>query len=514
MYDLGKQIQRVISGIFFIGISVQIVLGCFWLLGNFGGFQQFADSYSLINVSKSFLCDEYTGILYPVLIMLARGVEKLFSLHYYYVLYLVQLVVACYAAHRFLWACAVTIRRFGSKIRTLKALETEGQNTAVQQSMAVPDILIKQIKMDGKQTGLQAGQHKSRLFWDIWGTMCLLTIPSAMQCHLAVLPNSLTLSFFMVMISYVLEASGTPAGLQAIALVKMMPLWLVTTLLMPEYKILSAVPVLCLFICNVVKFWKQNKRKLLRLAVILAVFAGIILAVGRLIQVPGSHGKMRGTISAVAVRRLVWPWFTENYNFWPEQIREIMDEGQSQEISWYADYVTDRFGPMVEQAVGLKEAQILYRKMARTALSIHTRDIAKELIQDAVSYTVSPFMLNRALRGYGNTSYSGRNYEIMKNNTPGLTRIYVWYGNWWFCAGLILSLLSLPAAWLCRRGADGKTRQRAAGGTIFLLAAASAGMVIWYTLSGAGIMDYKNTVFITILWYSWMLKSMNGEQQT
>ena len=41
--------------------------------------------------------------------------------------------------------------------------------------------------------------------------------------------------------------------------------------------------------------------------------------------------------------------------------------------------------------------------------------------------------------------------------------------------------------------------------TTFVLLTACV-IIAYYTLSGAGIMDYKNSIFIMMLWYGWMLK--------
>lgn len=461
-----RQIRGCISGLLFIGMSVQIVLGLAWMLANFTGFQEFGDSYGLVEMSKSFLCDEYTGILYPVLIMLARGVAGILPVSYYSALYFVQLMVAVYASHRFLWAVRATDR---------------------------PEVR-KDVGLPG-QSPVCGG---ARLFWDIWGTLCLMTIPIAMQCHLAVLPNSLTLSCYLVMMSYVLESAGRPVEFRARSLVKMMPLWLAASLLMPEYRFLAVVPVACLFGYTCFELWRVQKKQILYNAVVFAAFVGIILAVGSLTQVPGSQGKMRNTMSAAAVSRFVWPWFLDNYDFWPEEIRDIMTIEDAREISWYADRVRTQFGPLVEKATGLERAGQLYRQMAKTCFEIHTKEIAGAMLYDTAAYTFSPVFLGESLRGRGGYSFSGRNYEIMKAAAPGLTRSYVRYGSWWFLIGIVLG-----AAGFAVRSPGNKLDRL---GPVVLLVVSCMAMTAFYTLSGAGIMDYKNTLFVVILWYAWMMR--------
>ena len=68
------RISALLSRIIFIGMSIQIVLGIVWMCGNFLYFQDFGESAFYVSVSKNFFCDEYTGILYPVDLLLARGI--------------------------------------------------------------------------------------------------------------------------------------------------------------------------------------------------------------------------------------------------------------------------------------------------------------------------------------------------------------------------------------------------------------------------------------------------------
>lgn len=502
MYKMRKQVHALICGIFFIGMTLQICLGIMWMLGNIGGFQQFGESYYLIEISKSFLCDEYTGILYPVLIMLARGVQKITSISYATILYVIQLFVACYSAHRFLNVIGVT-----SNIRTVR--------TSRQHCQSEKEIHKKWIRYAS--------------FWDIWGSLCLLTIPSAMQCHLAVLPNSLTLSMSLLLLSFGIEAVQVMSFTQKTqnnsesavilplraqlrtasrtlepsspVLLKMLPFWLAASLLMPEYSLLLAVPMAYIYYKKLKYYWKYNYRRLLQNTVWLLMAIMVVIGASNLTQIPGSQGKMHSSVSATAVKRFVWPWFLENYSFWPEEIQNIMTVEQAREISWYPDYVTELFGPMVEDNMGERQAHRLYRAMVKIAINIHTKDIALALIHDTISYSVSPLMLGITLEGYGMTSFSGRNYEIMKNKLPGLTRDYVWYGNWWFSICLLLVGISL----LIRSKESWKRT-----GKRLLLFLTCAGMVFYYTMSGAGIMDYKNTILVTLLWYCLIIKTCCG----
>lgn len=452
-----NQVRRVLCGILFIGVSVQIVLGLIWMAANIAGFQEFGESSLYVEISKSFLCDEYMGILYPVLLVFARGLEDLLGLPYYIVMYLVQLTVGCYACHRFVWAC------MGRKRRSLRHL---------------------------------------------WGTFGLMTIPAVMQCYLAVLPHGLTFSFFLLMMSYVMEAVGEPDKLQCRTLIKMLPLWLVCALLMPEYQWIGLVPILCLFVYSSHALWKKNRRQIGFHALMIVAFCGIIASLFSVTQVSGSMGRMQKSLAGAAVSRFVWPNFLVDYEHWPLDIKEVLTVDLAWETSRNAEGVFTALGPAMEQAVGQEQAKAYYWKLISIELPMRTKENLKNIVWDMISYTAAPWALGQQLQGVGYESYSGRNYEIMKMRTPGLTKQYVQYGNWWFGVGVVLALCCklmkkaklktayfLPAnVWGCR----------------IILILTGLTMAAGYTMSGAGMMDYKNTLFLTTLWYVWMVYEAKG----
>ena len=178
-------IRAVLGRILFIGLSVQIVFGLLWLCCSFTGVQWFAESTFYEAVSESLLCDEYTGILYPFLLMLTR--------RNYTLVCLFQLAVAVLAGFYFLKAAGV-------------------KNPA----------------------------------WRIWGSFVLLTYPMALQCHMAVLPNSLTFSCFLFEMAFALRIVGKESKCRKWKMLGLHIAWLGAALFTPSYLYLGAVPVVVL----------------------------------------------------------------------------------------------------------------------------------------------------------------------------------------------------------------------------------------------------------------------------
>ncbi|MGN1147015.1 MAG: hypothetical protein ACI4TB_01250, partial [Lachnospiraceae bacterium] len=133
-------IKNSIKGLLLIGMSVQIVLGMIWMGANLFSVQNFAETAEYVEMSRTFLLDEYVGILYPLLLRLCP---------IYTLVYVIQLLTAFVAGCVF---CCYS------------------------------------------------GLGEERLFSgkNIFGALYLLTIPFTMQLHMAILPQSLIYSLFLL----------------------------------------------------------------------------------------------------------------------------------------------------------------------------------------------------------------------------------------------------------------------------------------------------------------------------
>ncbi len=119
-----------------------------------------------------------------------------------------------------------------------------------------------------------------------------------------------------------------------------------------------------------------------------------------------------------------------------------------------------------------------------------------------LGYCASPVILQLQLSGDAYDSHSGRNYEIMRRSAPVLTKQYVNYGRW-FAAAAVLTALLLAARLAAGERPYGKREGLLSVAVLF----SAACCVLWYTMQGAGIMDYKYTVLINQVWFLWSFKT-------
>ncbi len=450
MQKAATHILAIVSRVIFIGLSIQIALGILWMCGSFTDVPRFGESDFYVEVSKTLLCDEYTGILYPVLLLFARLVEELFRIPFFGVMYVLQLAFAGCAAHRFL------------------------------QSI-----------------------HRTGRFWDIWSSLALLTVPMAMQCHMAILPHSLTGSCILMELAFTFEAMGEAAP-KARQLLKAAAFWLPAALLMPEYLYLGALPVVFLLFYSVVRLWRDKKISILYNLILVCAFSGVILGVDSLSQVEGCYGKMHRSVPSAMVCRMAWTCLGETYAYWPEDLKACMDSEEITACITYADNMIRVFGPTVEKSVGMERAEELYREVAGAAWQVYRQKVKREIILDAVSYSVSPAALQLQLKGRAYESYSARNYENMRERHPESTKCYLNYTGGFFVVRLILAAVGQMIYGLL---AFIRKRRIKAWSIlcVFCCLILGVGIVVWYTMQGAGIMDYKNSVPVTCLWTAWMI---------
>lgn len=440
--EVAGHISAILRGILFIGISIQIILGMVWMCCNFSHVPQYGESLFYMQVSRTLRCDEHTGILYP-LFLGAAGRN-------HYVVYTVQLAAAYLSAMRFL-------RVFRKRER-----------------------------------------------WKLaWGGLAFVTMPLVMQCHMALLPCSLAASLLLLELALLAEAVICQEKRTLRRLSELALCWLALALLLPEYLFLGAVPV-ALYGIYFCRRWRGNRRMKFHALLLAAACVGMILGINSLTRTEGLYGKVRKTPLMILTQRISWSTVLQEYDNWFGLVEDVMDRGMILETARYADEMDRVFFPAVEQAVEdqsmtRQQAEECYLTLIRTAWESHKSMIAREMVWDMLAYGASPVCLQRFLWGKGYDTYSSRNYDFFLEHTPELSRRYMDYGCWWFAVAAVLTAL-LQALGL--PGGSTVERRTAAGITACCLAMAGS-MMLWYTMRGAGMQDYKNTALIGQLWTAW-----------
>lgn len=432
--------QNSLRGLLIIGMGVQCAFGVVWIVYNFAQMQDLQRTADYIQAGRTLVTDEYMGILYSFLVAGAMWLEKIVHIPFYCMLYLLQMGIGFVAGCFFLYRCHLGGSRFLCPI-----------------NMA--------------------------------GSLYLMTVPMAVQCHLSVLPQSLILSGFLTMLGLCFAGFEGKRELNGTFFLILNLLWAGMTLLQPDYFWLAGLPAACMLILCIVRKKSWIKALFWGLAAV-----AVVNGIGFMTVRQGSYGRIQRTMGAAMVSRMVWPNFSTTYFFWPEEIKEVMSEEMAQQISVRADSVQTVFGPIVESAFGKKAADRYYWQMAISCLQVRTKENVETMWQDFAAYFCVPWSLKTQL-GSGGRSFSGWNYGQMRENAPVLTGYYVHYSLWMFRIGMLIAVCVTAA------GLKGRWRKRISG-WMLLTVLCLVWQAVWYTMSGAGMMDYLNVPVTAVLWYT------------
>lgn len=446
MGKVTRHILIVLKGVLFIGISIQTILGIVWMCCNFTHVPQFEESLFYMQVSRTLCCDEYTGILYPLFLWTFR--------RNHYVVYVIQLAAAYAASYRFL------------------AVFLPGRNWKT-----------------------------------IWGSLALIMIPIVLQCHMAMLPCSFAVSLLLLEFSFLAEALREKEKRTLKRLAGLSFCWLLLALLLPEYLYLGVVPVVWFYI-SFCRRWREDGRIRYYGLLLIAVFAGMTIGINSLTQTEGACGRLRKTPLMTLTQRVAWSNLLQDEELWPEQVRNNMKDIVVWESAYYADNMYKLFFPAVEQAVSdqiltEQQAEEFYLTMTRIAWDYHRPVIIKEMMWDILGYTVSPAFLQLYLMGRGYDT-GIRNYDFFLEYTPELSKLCMDYGSWWFCVAAVLAAALQVLQSLYGRGVGRKGTVQ----TVLCCLVTVAVMVLWYTVEGAGQLDYKKTAVIVALWMAWAVLAL------
>lgn len=458
--------KKCIGGLFLIGMTAQIMLGVCWAGFNLFSLQHFSESTELVEISRTLRPDEYTGILYPLLIRLGMLLERGFSLPYFFWLYLLQFTAAFFAGCLFVSSSGlVGEKRYGGAA--------------------------------------------------LLGAGYLTTVPQLLQMHMAVLPQSLVLSLFLTQLGIVLKQLRKKSPHKMRDFMICCVLWAGMGLLQPDYLWLGGVPIVCQMI--IFCFRKEKSRNIFCMASAAVLTVLLINGVHHITQEAGCRGNIQRTLGAALVSRLAWPHFEDNYYFWPEEVKQVMSPMEGREISLFADNVKRVLGPKFEETFGKEQANAYYWEMALHCFSDRTKEILPKIGEDFAAYLFVPFAIGKQLSG-GGLSYTGWNFDRMWEKSKALTSMYVRYGTYSFLVGTVFAavylIISIARSRKAIFGKGTAKKERLSMWSFVICALCVLTQAVWYTMSGAGMMDYKNVPVIMALWYVcpvWGLRKYHGD---
>lgn len=336
----------------------------------------------------------------------------------------------------------------------------------------------------------------SKGVFHIFCVMSVLTLPFALQCHLALLPYSLAGSLLLLQITHTVKACKEKK-FTVTMFVSLSLFWLLQGLLLPEYAIFAGIIWFAAFIMAWVWTEKEKKQKRILYLLLTVCFVGIFWTVGNW---DGSleKGVSRDSIAIHMASRFTVGRLAQLYDNFPETVKEVMSYEEVQHYSYSHEEWQTELRDQITEALGDREGERFFWKIAEAGRILFGRQVWHDILIDGICYGFSPITLQIQLMDRGCASYSGRNYEIMAMKNPSLTRIYVNYSCWWYAVCLVVGCFMGIICLFQKALANFKNVSVLL--TAFFCLLTAAVMIVWYVLQGSGMMDYKKTMIITVFW--------------
>lgn len=333
---------------------------------------------------------------------------------------------------------------------------------------------------------------KCNIYLRVWGSLVITSFPFAMQIHMQDWRLSVLCSCLMLGLSFVLETKLCfliPCGIAII--------------LAPEYGFFSALLAICYLISAGRKDHPGSKKIIFRALGLCGIIVLCQLSSIGIRNIPVVEEKLLIDDSGVAdsinealLRRFMWPEVQQNYGVWPEAAKKAVKYEKAVEYNKYPATFAAKLIKNLNKKNEAGDVNAICRELAYISIRNNTSGILHDIFRDAAGYGLSPCVVLRQLDGRSGESYTGINYDSMREKSPELTSFYIRYSCYWFVFALAFTVL-------CRALRAGDRRGINKSRLIYSVLLCSV-MVAFYTLQGAGIMDYRRTVFVTAMWLVFM----------
>lgn len=368
-------------GFGYCAMTIQIVLGILYMGSNMLTVPQFQETYQYLEMAETLVIDEYTGILYPLLV---RFCSKIPFIPFQIPIYSLQIVLGLVIAYQLIYV--FTKRKAKS----------------------------------------------------VFGSLWINTIPFLAQAHVTLLPHSLICSLLAVMLVFVIKAGRDKKPLALSELIVCMCSYLLITQLGRAYFCVATGMLVWIVLVQLY----EKAHKLLLMGITLLISMGVVISTSAIYsatQTTGAYGHMQRSFSASFFKRVGMSTMTERFMIYmPEEIEQTFTGAQLEEFAKYPYKLDTEFGPTLERKYGKDTANDLYWKLGLLGFGNATKDNLKAIAEDMADYAVPAAMYFswRNERLQGSTSW---NYSQFLKQRPIFSAAYIKTSQYAWLVGVLLS---------------------------------------------------------------------------
>lgn len=359
--------RNLIKYFIYIAVFAQIVSGTVYLVCNFANYVIYPETEEMMHVARGLLFDEYTGVLYPLLIRVCLNIQTGFGFGYYLIVYLLQFFLFFVSAY----------------------------------------YLVKAF-FQGKKA------------WIV--TAFIMSFPMCLQCILMVSPFALKAGFSFFVVGAMVRLWNHPCKIGTWIVFFLS--YVLTALNTTDDVYLWIVPIAIFAIA--VFFRKKNELSIVKriciLVTVVLVFAATLGIMNHTIEA-GARGRMQRTVSSVLFQRTLWPDFRMKFAFLPMDVLSQIDSALAVESDGAAETIVYKIGPILDRAYGLRRANELYMESFFNQMDYNKTAIFKSVFHDFVGYLLVPYSTIRYMTGQDGSAFATL-YGIMSTGNPGMTYLY------------------------------------------------------------------------------------------
>ncbi len=452
----GKIVFDLLGKLLILGLTAQIVMGVCYIVKNIGYVQLFGDTAENVAVSGTLSCSVYTGVLYPVVLLLIRAISLTFNLPWFAFMYLLQLALAITAGY-------FLLSSFGR------------------------DMFKKP--------------------YYLWGSLVIATFPFMLQLHMSVMPESFAFSFLMLEIAFFRSVWGSKNMINSRMFVfdlgRICLFWLLAALCEWDLLIVGAIPVLAVLIRSEIVLFKTDRKGMIFPVIIAALFTVLTIGTYSLASNKNDPASPAKSLEVSLFDRVSWKSFINRTDNETLRLLEVVGEDALEEARDHRISVKTVVEPIVEQKLGKKEARKLFMELAASAFEKNKGEILHDTAIDFTGYVAAPLITRELLSGKQFLSFTSRNYDIFKRNAPKLSMYYMDFSLLWF----EISLMVAAVLWILKLfiGIREKKKPGVGLGAVIVTVVTALALSVRNTLLGSAAYDYKQAVFTTALWIAFIL---------
>lgn len=481
-----RLVTGILGKIILLGFAAQIVFGLTYAVRNLTYIPMFGETAKNVYTSGTFVCDTYTGVLYPAVILLFRLLSAALKFPWQSAVYLLQITLMVFAGTKFLAA-------FGKN---------------------------------------KSEEDRYPRYMYIFGGFTIATFPFLMQVNMAVLSASMALSFFLLELAFFRDSFESLAlcsgRLFSIEIGRVCLFWMLAALTEWKYLIIGALPVIVISV-KAFKYIRRIDSKSIKYPIfIILSFVVITLGVYSLTADRSNPSLPKRGVAVSLFDRVAWREISEagNIRFY---VLQIIGEDNIEKVIAEREAVKTLAEPIIETKLGRKEANRFYLSIVKETLQTSLGELFHDMRADFAGYLAAPLIVRKLLSESSFLSYTIRNYDIFTRNAPVLSKYYMDYSLFWFATSLVIAAVllllraiayfsvkkedrdkAIEAKWKAEGKIYLQAKKRGPSKPVIVIMILGVILAIAGTFRGSCVYDYKEAGFTTVLWLTLILFSIDG----